>query len=196
MDYLYDARHRLLTVNPDSGGGNADASYAYDPVGNQARMQSRNGVATAYSYNTRNQLTFMNSTLVGSGNPVAAFTYDDASWVANRRLANSGLRRRMAESIGGAARTIDYDYDNLKRLTQETIGAGSIRYDGQTPLNGNGPALLGYDTEGNRRSRRSTVTGVPTTANNVPFDVNDRLDNDATPTTVSTYFDANGNTTI
>src|SRR5205085_1663793 len=80
-------------------------------------------------------------------------------------------------------------YDNQRRLTLETIGGASINYAG------NGSSLSGYDAVGNRRSRISTVTGVAGTPANINFDVNDRIDNDATPSSISTWFDANGNTT-
>src|SRR5438876_1469132 len=102
----------------------------------------------------------------------------------------------MDDYVNGTIRAVEYDYDRLQRLTQETIGSASIRYDGLTPVGGSGASMLGYDSVGNRQSRRSTVspTIVIATPNNIPYDVNDRADNDTVQTTHSTRFDLNGNT--
>lgn len=183
MSYTFDPRNRLSQVNPGGTGG-ADATYVYDSIGNQAKVTYRNSVATAYTYNTRNQLRYVESTWLG--NPVASFDYDDyanSGWAAANKLSNSGRRNRMKESIGGAIRTVDYVYDNLNRLTQESI---------------NGAASIGnsYDSVGNRLTRTSGVTGVTPTVGTVRYDVNDWIDNDSTATTPSTLFDANGNTLV
>lgn len=189
MTYTYDSCKRLTKVDADVS--NADATYGYNSVGSLGTMRYRNSVETAYTYNTRNQLNQMATT----GGASASFQYHSAGWPAARQLAISGLRNRMQETIGANSRTVDYDYDRLNRLTQETInGTASVRYDGKTPVGGSGSDMDGYDLVGNRQSRRSTVVGVASTPSKVSYDLSDRLDNDTNPSSLSTYFDPNGNT--
>ncbi len=196
MTYIYDVRHRLAKVNPDNlnGTGNADVSYAYDPVGNQATMTYRNGVTTTYQYNTRNQLRWLRAAS-GSGT-VASFDYDDydsadgLSWPPERQLLPSGQRRGLAELLvyngQNYRRVIAWDVDNLNRLRAERIrnstganwpawaptavpttpAAGDLLYD---VVPGNDSA--GYDPVGNRPSRSGSgisllTAGGPVTLQN------------------------------
>jgi RHS repeat-associated protein len=190
MTYAYDSRHRLKQVNPDVSGGNADAAYLYDPVGNLQRVTYRNGIQTDYTYNTRNQLTVAAATHGAS--VVASFKYDDSSWNTARRLAFSGQRRRLEETINGNNRTVEYDYDTLRRLTKENVLAGSVTgtvtYDA-VPGYGD---TTGYDPVGNRHSRNSTLSGVASRSY-AAYDAKDRLGNTGTGL-VRANFDANGNT--
>jgi RHS repeat-associated protein len=183
----------------------AEATYQYDAAGNLRSVLYKNGIETRYAYNSRNQLRRVRTGTVGNwdNSAVAAlanFDYDETGSApiaaaggdpGTRRLSLSGQRNRMAERLDGNLRTVDYDYDKLRRLTLEAIGSTTINYAG------NG-TVLGYDAVGNRRSRISTVSAVastPTTSN-VNYDVNDQIDNDGAPTTLSSRFDANGNTIV
>ncbi len=85
------------------------------------------------------------------------------------------LQATGAVVIGG--HTINYTYDELYRLKSETIA--------NDPHGVNGLVSYDYDPVGNRLSRTSTVTGVPSQSST--FDANDRLSSDT--------YDANGNTT-
>lgn len=212
VTYAYDSRGRLWKVNPegtDPGAATAatpaDATYGYDPVGNQLSVKYRNGVETTNTFNARNQLRRMRSTRGTGANPPqwANFDYDgagelavpgaDAAWGASV-LAKSGQRNRLKENVNGALRQVDYSYDQRRRLTLETIGASSINYAGNI---GSGGSLSGYDAVGNRRSRIvESVAGVQGTPSNVHFDKADRIDNDAVETTRSTRFDLAGNVTV
>jgi RHS repeat-associated protein len=209
-NYRYDKYGRLLKVNPDSTAENApaDATYAYDPLGQVETMTYRNGLVTEYAYNERNWLRMLETKL---GPDVRArFDYDQAEigtpvWPAERRLSPVGQRRRVSEFIfGHTPRVVDYDYDSLRRLTKENFpGAASddfaVRYDMVTANS----QVEGYDKVGNRRSR--TVTGSAatllaaaglTTFNNTTahkFDARDHLlgSDAALP---NPQFDLNGNT--
>lgn len=75
-------------------------------------------------------------------------------------------------------RTVSYSYDNLYRLTAETISAD--------PAGKNGTVGYQYDPVGNRLSMSSTLAAVP--AGTFFYDANDRLTTDV--------YDANGNTTV
>jgi len=89
-------------------------------------------------------------------------------------MSAAGHRTAVTELSG---RTVNYAYDNLYRLTSETIANGS---GGQ-----NGTISYVYDPVGNRTQQTSTVPAIPSA--NRSYDADDRF------TTGDTY-DANGNT--
>jgi RHS repeat-associated protein len=90
-------------------------------------------------------------------------------------LGAAGNRLSVTEANG---RKATYTYDDLYRLTSETIT-------GDLSPTLNGVVAYSYDPVGNRQSRTSTVAGVPSVASQ-QYDVNDRLTTDS--------YDANGNT--
>lgn len=137
-------------------------SYGYDAVGNLEDYVYPNSVSTHYAYNSLNRLITMRV-----GTPVSAlagYTYT---------LGPAGNRTAVTELSG---RTVTYTYDDLYRLTSETI---------DNDLHGNNGALnYIYDPVGNRLSRSSTLAAVPSQSST--FDANDRLASD--------IYDRNGNT--
>jgi RHS repeat-associated protein len=72
---------------------------------------------------------------------------------------------------------VSYTYDNLYRLTNETVASD--------PAAINGSVTYSYDAVGNRTQKVSTLPGFPGGLSN--YDANDQLTTDA--------YDANGNTT-
>src|SRR5205807_1561736 len=74
-----------------------------------------------------------------------------------------------------SGRTVSYTYDDLYRLTSETIAGAASQ---------NGAVSYQYDSVGNRLKLTSTVAAVPSGLLN--YDANDRLSTDS--------YDANGNT--
>ena len=202
MSYTYDNRNRLAQVN--NSGGSADATYTYDASGNAATLKYRNNIQSTYSYNARNQLTLLVAGLNG-GSGTASFKYDDSSW-GGRRIAGSGQRRRLNETIGAVVvnRTVDYDYDGLNRLTVENIQTvapyGTITYDAN-PGYASDPTGRGYDRVGNRRSRTVTSASTPAlTAQGVldyasqTVDANDLIGADNNGSRPDPVQDFNGNT--
>ena len=192
-NYQYDARGRLQNVNPETASTNA--VYEYDALGNLRKLTQGNGVATTYTYNERNWLRLVESKR--GATTAARFDYDQAAegatgWTAERRLSAAGQRQRVVELINGATRTVDYDYDVLKRLTKETIAGssptGEVRYDKVA----SGSTVQGYDLVGNRSSRK--VTGASLIAAGVlDYDAHDFDSRDQLKT--GAIYDANGNTT-
>ena len=88
-------------------------------------------------------------------------------------LRDSGHREQMTEQNG---RTVNYTYDALYRLTDESISSD--------PVGLNGDVMFSYDKVGNRLTRISTVTSFD--PQNFIYDANDRLESDT--------YDDNGNT--
>jgi RHS repeat-associated protein len=76
-----------------------------------------------------------------------------------------------------SGRTVNYGYDNLYRLTNETIAAD--------PAGMSGAVSYGYDAVGNRTQKVSTLPGYP--GGLVNYNANDQLATDA--------YDNEGNTT-
>ncbi|MGH9762798.1 MAG: hypothetical protein ACREAC_18400, partial [Blastocatellia bacterium] len=184
--YSYDKDERLSTVTDNASvvtGSTRPASgvttYSYDVAGNLSGFLYPNSVQTSYTYNTLNRLTNMTVAKVavgggsggsGSGGPstnLASYAYT---------LGPAGNRTVVQELSG---RTVNYSYDDIYRLTAETISS-----DPTTANNGN--ISYAYDAVGNRQSRTSTIAAVPSVASS-SYDADDRLSTDS--------YDANGSTT-
>ncbi len=112
-----------------------------------------NGVAHAYTYDSRNRLTNL---AVGT---LASYAYT---------LDAAGHRTSVAELSG---RTVNYTYDTLYRLTSEAIACGA-----GIPACVSGSVSYTYDPVGNRKQTTSTITQIPAGLFN--YDANDRLSTD------------------
>ena len=135
----YDALNRLARVtSTDAGGtGVAVATYTYDAVGNRASVERANGTKTSYTYNRLNRLTGLSHTAGASLLLGLSYTLDA-----------SGLRTAIDES-GAQVRHVDYQYDAVKRLTQESVQqSGNARSTSWT-----------YDAVGNRLTQTQSVAG-------------------------------------
>ena len=166
VDYDYDELNRLKTATGLVSGarpGTGTTSYSYDEVGNLSGYVYPNGVTTAYTYNTLNRLTDM---VISKTASIASYVYE---------LGPAGNRTSVTEKNG---RKAAYTYDDLYRLTKETITGDPVS-------SGNGEISYAYDAVGNRLSRTSTITAIPSTTQT--YDSNDRLGTD--------QYDSNGSTT-
>ncbi len=102
-------------------------------------------------------------------------------------LGPNGNRLRHWE-FGNGARAVDYVYDDLYRLTSETVSDATL---------GNRSASWSYDAVGNRLSEvETTAAGTDTTT--YSYDANDRLLTETVtglnPDTLTYSYDNNGNT--
>jgi RHS repeat-associated protein len=167
--YDYDLRDRLKTKATPFG----TISYTYDAVGNLAAYAYPNGVSTSYSYNPLNRLTSMQSTCA-TGTGCAAPNTIISSYAYT--LGPTGNRLSVAELSG---RSVTYGYDDLYRLTSETVASD--------PGGNNGQVSYTLDSVGNRLQRNSTLPAIVATGL-LNYDANDRVSTDT--------FDSNGNTTI
>lgn len=87
-------------------------------------------------------------------------------------LGATGNRLSVAELSG---RTVNYGYDDLYRLTSETVAGTASE---------NGTVSYTFDSVGNRLQRNSTLPAIPATGL-LNYDANDRTSTDP--------YDANGN---
>jgi len=107
----------------------------------------------------------VSGTVAGAPGAIASYAYT---------LDASGHRTGVTELSG---RKVNYGYDNLYRLTSETIASD--------PNSVNGAVGYGYDPVGNRLQKTSTLPGMPGTTSS--YNANDQLASDT--------YDNDGNTT-
>ena len=184
--YAWDPLNRLQAMTNAMTTPPLVTSYLYDAVGNLTNSTYPNSIQTAYGYDVLNRLTnvFINPVNGGISSEVASFNYNPDA----RPLAATGQRKALYEKIatpsGTIQRQIQYEYNPLRALiTEEVVST--------TPH----PKVdYTYDWVGNRLTRNSTMSGVPSATR--AYDINDRLDNNSTPTDANPNYDANGNTLI
>ena len=119
--------------------GNETASYTYDANGNKASETLANGVVSTYTYNGCNKITKL---VTKSGNStISEYEY-------SYYLDGSDACKVRKES--GIIETRSYEYDGLKRLTEEAVTTGSST----------DTYAYEYDDYGNRS--KMTATGSET----------------------------------
>ena len=106
--YAYDDINRLSTVVDNNLPGQNTTSYTYDNASNIAMVATPNGLQSKFTYDTLNRLTAMSTS-------VASY---------NHTLGLTGNRTQAIESNG---RTVNWSYDNIYRLTSETIAGDPLR---------------------------------------------------------------------
>ena len=162
--YQYDALNRITNVVDNGLTGTKNTAYGFDGVGNLQSLKYPNGVTNLWQYDQLNRLT--NIVWKNGSSPLASFNY---------QLGPTGNRTSLNESLNGSSRTFAWGYDNLYRLTNETISVtaptGTIGY--------------AFDAVGNRTNRASTVSGI--NGQTPTFGTNDWLSTDS--------YDSDGNTT-
>jgi RHS repeat-associated protein len=160
--YTWDDQNRLSSVVDNNLSGNNTTSYTYDNASNIATAAYPNGLTSTFTYDALNRLTELTTP------PVADYKYT---------LGLTGNRTGAAEQGG---RTLQWGYDNIYRLTGETITGDPSNNGGN-----NGSASYGLDPVGNRTTASSTLSGIDPIAGS--YNANDQLSTES--------YDANGNTT-
>ncbi|MEO5916835.1 MAG: Ig-like domain-containing protein, partial [Luteolibacter sp.] len=184
VSYDYDALNRLSMVHRGQEGIDPTATelaaYNYDANGNLNGSGYANGVQHAYTYNALNRLTHL--AVSSSSNQPSTLNSQLSSY--SYALNKNGHRTTISE-LGG--RTITNTFDQLYRLTQESITQSGLGVPPQTSTPA-GTLSYSYDAVGNRLTR--TTSGpvsqiIPSQSQS--FTDNDHLGSDT--------YDANGNTT-
>ena len=153
----WDALDRLSTVvdNRLPTGANT-AVYVYDAAGNVVTATYPNGFQTTFTYD---QLSRINAV----STPVSTYTY---------QLGPTGIHTGATEGNG---RTLQWNYDGIYRLTNETIS--------NDPANNNGGATYNLDPVGNRLSAVSSLTSIA--SGSFSYNPDDEISSET--------YDANGN---
>ncbi len=149
--YGYDDLGRLETVTDNVISPHPVNTYYYNAVGSRIQMVLGNSASPYYVYDALNRLTELKNH-VSKYEPPAAEPATLSKFVYT--LYADGMRKSVAETVDvqgtTEARTVNYDYDNLNRLTQEEAKKDSTNY-GYT-------IDYTYDLAGNRTYRKVTVT--------------------------------------
>ena len=135
-NYEYDAEMRIVKVLESN---TETASYTYDANGNKTSETQANGVVSTYTYNSANKIT--NLITKSSNSTISEYEY-------SYYLDGSDACKVRKES--GIIETRSYEYDGLKRLTEEAVTTGSST----------DTYAYEYDDYGNRS--KMTATGSET----------------------------------
>mgnify|MGYP001042125520 CR=1 FL=1 len=118
VSYSYDASGRMLsrTVDPGAGHLNLTTTYAYDGEGRELSVTDPTGMVTTYTYDADgNVLTQVQDAGTGKLNVTTSYTYD-------------GGGKALTVTVGAgtaAARSTQYVYDSLERLSQQIVDPGT-----------------------------------------------------------------------
>jgi RHS repeat-associated protein len=156
VSYAYDELNRLSSVMDERLQGNQTTTYTYDTASNVATVTVPNGLQTKLNYDSLNRVTGLSSSIAG-------YTYT---------LGATGNRTQAVESNG---RTINWGYDGIYRLTNETISSDPEKNDGS--------ASYSLDPVGNRLSLNSTLSGI--SSGSFGYNADDEISSET--------YDANGN---
>jgi len=157
--YSYDDLNRLSTVVDNNLPGQNTTTYSYDSASNVATVATPNGLTAKFTYDTLNRLTELSTP------PVADYKYT---------LGLTGNRTGSTEQGG---RTLNWSYDGIYRLTNETIASD--------PGGNNGSVSYGLDPVGNRISATSTFSNLSPGFGS--YNADDEVSSES--------YDLNGNTT-
>jgi RHS repeat-associated protein len=184
IDFGYDANSNISTLTATAGSTTITTGYGYNS-NNQTTSLSRNSINQAkFVYDEKGNVISV-TRAVGT---YSSYEYDGANRLVsvNNYNAAGALLDSYKYSYDGngnqtsvvtSSGTINYQYDALNQLTQETLLDGST-------------ILYTYDAVGNRLSK--TVTKGTTTTTNYTYDASNQL----TAVNGQTYtYDANGNLT-
>ncbi len=134
VTYSYDDLNRLSTVADANLTGLPTniTQYSYDNASNLGSVLYPNGVTTQFTYDTLNRV-------MSASSQVSSYTY--------QRNPTGDLKQVV--ELGG--RTVNWTYDGIYRLTNETIAGDQTE---------NGAVTYGLDPVGNRTSASSNIPGL------------------------------------
>jgi YD repeat-containing protein len=133
VSYTYDSLNRLSTVTDANITGVNPTQYSYDNASNVGTVTYPNGVETQFTYDTLNRM-------LTAASQVSSYTY------------HRGLTGNLTSVLDLGGRTVNWTYDGIYRLTNESITNDSA--------NENGNVSYGLDPVGNRLSESSSITGL------------------------------------
>jgi len=176
LSYSYDAAGHVASIASNHANG-ASMSYAYDGLGRLSAVVDARLGTTTYSYDDANNV----ATVTYPNGVQTLMQYDSLNRLKAMATQQTGYtyQRGPAGNLTSAAeysgRTVNWTYDGIYRLTNETISLA--------PSGKNGTVSYGLDPVGNRLSDTSSLSGVP--SGTWSFNADDEL--------ASETYDTNGN---
>ncbi|MDE7156492.1 MAG: hypothetical protein K2O02_00730 [Lachnospiraceae bacterium] len=113
--YEYDRMDRLVRVIDHNGRA---VTYEYDAIGNRTVLKYEDGIHIIYQYDSCSRLTNQKVTDKDSN---VLMTYSYQYGRAGERTKSIETKRNSASDDSVAVTIMEYRYDNLLRLTEETI---------------------------------------------------------------------------
>jgi len=162
VSYTYDGLNRLGTVVDHRLPGNNTTTYTYDNASNVATVAYPKGLTSTFTYDELNRVTGLSTP------PIANYSYT---------LGLTGNRTNATEQSG---RTLQWSYNGIYQLTNETITGDPANNDGN-----NGYASYTLDPVGNRTGATSTFSGFSPGFGS--YNPNDQISTET--------YDSNGNVT-
>jgi RHS repeat-associated protein len=123
--FTYDAEDRLkerAAPAPTAGASPIRTNYTYDAVGNRTEVTDARGIRTCYLYDVRDLLQEVQQHPSATPLTCAAMQTDAGTIRTTYAYDPRGSRKRVTHQRGGGSpqRQVDYGYDGLQRLRQET----------------------------------------------------------------------------
>ena len=109
--YEYDSEMRVVKVKE---AGEETVSYTYDRNGNKKSETLANGVVSTYDYNNANRIV----KLVNKKGNTTISSYEYSYYL-------DGSDACKVRNENGIIETTEYEYDGLKRLTEEAVTTGN-----------------------------------------------------------------------
>ena len=109
--YEYDGEMHVVKVKES---GEETVSYTYDANGNKKSETLANGVVSTYTYNNNNKVTGITNKKENS--TISSYEYS---------YYLDGSDACKVRSENGIIETTSYEYDGLKRLTEESVAIGN-----------------------------------------------------------------------
>jgi len=155
LDYAYDNENggRFTGLSGQIGSFNYNANYSYDDLGRVQKVTG-NGISAEYLYDENNKVA---SIKLGDGS-YTLYSYNDADLlkelvnyrpngtILSRYTYTYDSRGNITDIIGSEG-TLTYQYDDLSRLTRETLPDSTI-------------IEYSYDAAGNRQTKTVTQGGT------------------------------------
>jgi len=202
VNYTYDALDRLSTKTTPEGM----LTYHYYSTGKVESIQSSNtnGANVSYTYDALNRLSTVVDNRLPSNNPTVAypngltstFTYDELNRVTNLAtppIANYsytlGLTGNRTNATEQSGRTLQWSYNGIYQLTNETITGDPANNDGN-----NGYASYTLDPVGNRTGATSTFSGFSPGFGS--YNPNDQISTETYDSNGNVIGTANGNSYV
>jgi RHS repeat-associated protein len=158
VSYGYDDLNRLASVADANLAGSNTTSYTYDNASNVGTVTYPNGVKAQFTYDMLNRVSTLNS-------QVSSYTYQ------------RGPTGNLTNVVELSGRTVNWNYDGIYRLTNESIASA--------PSGDNGAVSYGLDPVGNRLSDASSLSGI--SSGTWGYSADDEVSSET--------YDANGNVT-